>query len=355
MPLAPAELQKMLDSAEKKPSIDLEWCRVGDEGIELLAKHLESSATLTNLDLAWNAISFKGATCLANSIAQSPQLTRLNLQGNPVGDTGAEYLAQLLQKDQTLTALGVESCHIGPQGFSRIISTLQVNVGLTSLNISRNTAGNNNPAILVSSSLKKNNTLTSLDIGGNGLSEGDFFWIADAIGSAFQQLRIGSTTQKAEAAVAAVLERRRPYCGHIMQTGVLTERNSMFICGAEEGVGDMYEEVSTHSPTAGLSVGKSQVPARRRRSFGERAIKLAGGARMAKVITGKQGEAQTTEDTACVCVFRPALIFVDLFLGAPPQCFCPFVIAPSGNNLARRSTRFERAAPPVRHRTERRG
>jgi hypothetical protein len=323
MPLALAELQKLLD-VEEKLSIDLEWCRVGDEGAEALAKCVEAG-NLTNLDLAWNALTEKGSTCLVNAMSSTGQLSRLNLQGNQVGDMGAgkqaycpaldrqplnlriarpaEYIAQFLHADKSLTSLSVESCDIGPQGFARLCSTLDFNSGLTSLNLSRNNAGSNNPSYLISRALGSNFVLTSLDIGGNGLSEWDLLYIADALNetSVIQKLQIGSTTKKAEDVFDAVFKQRSNSCNPLSAgaprfssaPGVLTQRNSIFgdigFEGEEED-GGAYAEVSSHSPTAGmLAIAKNKRNPRRRRSFGERAIRMVGGGKLSKKITGKKG------------------------------------------------------------------
>lgn len=109
--------------AEDRPwdrlrELDLEGCRIGDDGITGLASDGQNLCALTHLDLSGNEISDAGVQSLVNSPLW-PRLKNLVLGANPISDEGAFALADA--PPTALAYLNLRFTGIGQDGRVRLL------------------------------------------------------------------------------------------------------------------------------------------------------------------------------------------------------------------------------------------
>jgi Ran GTPase-activating protein (RanGAP) involved in mRNA processing and transport len=81
--------------------LDLEFCRLYDRGVSLLANALATrNASMLELHLRWNQITSVGVRALVDDNVEAVKtLTELCLSGNPVSSEGAIILADALGRN----------------------------------------------------------------------------------------------------------------------------------------------------------------------------------------------------------------------------------------------------------------
>ena len=119
------------------------------ESVSKLGQLLQDAApSLTDLDLSFSYVGQNGANMLRDALCSSAcQLVRLSVVGNNLGDTGITALSEGFVKNKTLTYLDAKTNQICPPGLRALCSALTSGAG--------------------------NNTLTTIDIAGNCLSQAD--------------------------------------------------------------------------------------------------------------------------------------------------------------------------------------
>jgi uncharacterized protein (TIGR02996 family) len=106
-------IRNLLHSDRALRRLDLTDCRLGDEGVKVLARSA-ALANLSHLDLASNQITDEGAKFLARS-KHLRHLRLLNLSGNRIGDAGVAALARSAMV-QSITCLTLDGNRIGLKG-----------------------------------------------------------------------------------------------------------------------------------------------------------------------------------------------------------------------------------------------
>jgi len=194
----------------------LQCFKLGDQGAHQLTEVLKTNESIRRLNLENNTIGDLGVSDLASVLTVNKTLLHISLGGNNIGDTAAEALAEALKFNQTLKELNLISNQIGFAGANKLAEALKVNTSLTLLNL------NGNPLTLeggkelaqalmvnrtiqslslykilnelerkngsgdsltnwIAEALRKNETITELDIGENGISFQGATEIASAI------------------------------------------------------------------------------------------------------------------------------------------------------------------------------
>jgi hypothetical protein len=119
------------------------WLQQNDitaNGAAIIAEGLHDNTTLETLELSGNRISDKGIYHLTQVLAMNNStLTKLYCGSNSITDKGAQYIAQLLRKNRTLTRLDLSFNEIGDRGMRRLSAALgESNTTLIQLNLSWN-------------------------------------------------------------------------------------------------------------------------------------------------------------------------------------------------------------------------
>jgi Ran GTPase-activating protein (RanGAP) involved in mRNA processing and transport len=119
------------------------WLQQNDitaNGAAIIAEGLHDNTTLETLELSGNRISDKGIYHLTQVLAMNNStLTKLYCGSNSITDKGAQYIAQLLRKNRTLTRLDLSFNEIGDRGVRRLSAALgESNTTLIQLNLSWN-------------------------------------------------------------------------------------------------------------------------------------------------------------------------------------------------------------------------
>ncbi|XP_064595823.1 centrosomal protein of 78 kDa-like [Liolophura sinensis] len=142
--------------------VSLEFCHIGDAGLETICRGIKNSTTINSLNLTGCCLSWKGAECLAKVIKHQamkrhneawrdslryrrpdldrmPGIRRITVNNNPLlGDQGAILLAEALKDDLWLKALDLQSCGISSSGARTLLEVLKYNTTVVVLDVRRN-------------------------------------------------------------------------------------------------------------------------------------------------------------------------------------------------------------------------
>jgi Ran GTPase-activating protein (RanGAP) involved in mRNA processing and transport len=147
-------------------SIDLSHCRLGDQGVSVLANGLGSSnKTLKDLFVSDNQITANGLAVLLDLVGSNLPISKLDLAGNPLGTEGANVLANKLGRNMIphLKKVWIERCGVGDNGLERIASALEQNSTLEVIALQGNVFGE--PGLkALAKSLPNIQTLDYLDL-----------------------------------------------------------------------------------------------------------------------------------------------------------------------------------------------
>lgn len=129
--------------------LNLSFNNLGNESIDIISNSLSKSSSLLSLDLSSNNIQSEGASNLFKSLLNSSTITHLNIsnngetQKNHIGIKGAISLKYLLENNCILSILNIADNLIGNDGFQIICGGLDFNNSIISLDISNNNLSNN--------------------------------------------------------------------------------------------------------------------------------------------------------------------------------------------------------------------
>ncbi|UJR14323.1 hypothetical protein I4U23_001319 [Adineta vaga] len=118
--------------------LDLSHNRLGDDGIEILAKFLSlNNCSIRYLDLSSNGITDVGAQYLANMLTKNTSLESLTLNKNEIEDGGLIYIAEALKtQNQKLVELRLdENLFITRTGVEKVLEVLKDQTVLGSLHV----------------------------------------------------------------------------------------------------------------------------------------------------------------------------------------------------------------------------
>ena len=153
--------------------VNLVFCSLGDVGIKILMQslcrsldpHCEITGHLS-VYLRYNKITEEGASYIAEVLGTTRALRKLNLWYNSIGDKGLQYIAEALTTNTSLIKLNLWNCslRITEENGPTLTEMLQKNKTLRELYLSINKAISDNQASFIIEGLKKNTTLTTLDL-----------------------------------------------------------------------------------------------------------------------------------------------------------------------------------------------
>jgi len=150
-------------------------CRIGEEGMEVVAEMILNNKVLLSLDLSYNGAVGKSARLIGEAVGGNASLTHLDLSWNSFGnersgngvelrevmvmskdpkgkpkekriwqgglDTGAKAMAAALEENKTLRFLSLANNNIREEGCISLVHKLAVNTSLTMLDLSFNPLG----------------------------------------------------------------------------------------------------------------------------------------------------------------------------------------------------------------------
>ncbi|KAL0205183.1 hypothetical protein P9112_000490 [Eukaryota sp. TZLM1-RC] len=179
---AACALARALETNQTLINLDLQGNNIGDEGACALARALESNATLSTLNLWSNNIGKEGASAVARALESNATLASLNLSNNNIGREGACALARAVESNATLSTLNLWSNNIGKEGASAVARALESNATLASLNLSNNNIGREG-ACALARALESNATLSTLNLWSNNIGKEGASAVARALES----------------------------------------------------------------------------------------------------------------------------------------------------------------------------
>jgi Ran GTPase-activating protein (RanGAP) involved in mRNA processing and transport len=155
-------LSKSIMCMTKLECLNLGSNWTGSESQGDLALILQSLPNLKDLDLSYSEIGIAKMNVLAPVICNLSKLKRLNLKGNEIGEYFETHIP--LFKIPTLEFLDISLNRLTFKGVSRLAESLETMTSLTHLSLTNNEIGTEG-CIILSSSIKKLKSMTSLDIG----------------------------------------------------------------------------------------------------------------------------------------------------------------------------------------------
>jgi Ran GTPase-activating protein (RanGAP) involved in mRNA processing and transport len=179
--LPPSSGQEVAAILSKKSSLsflDLTGNQLGAKGCELISRSL-ASATLTSLSLSANSMGNEGVMYIARSLG--PALTTLSLSLNFLGDDAIDYLAPRLLSPCNITHLDLSWNHIGSGGARELSKVLEQHTcTITTLNLEGNSLGPEGTVLLMAA-LHNNTTLTHLILATNNFRKDGAKAVADLL------------------------------------------------------------------------------------------------------------------------------------------------------------------------------
>jgi len=148
---------------------------VGDEGVQELVSAITATCseamTTTKLTLYGNHIGVIGASAIADCIREAPSLRAINLQTNALTPLGVKILAEALECENcgiTKVCLGWQDGGIGDEGAIAIAKALRKNKTVTTMNLPNNCISLQGVAHLAEA-MRVNHVVTRLDLEDNDL------------------------------------------------------------------------------------------------------------------------------------------------------------------------------------------
>jgi Ran GTPase-activating protein (RanGAP) involved in mRNA processing and transport len=133
-----------------------------------------------------------GVTRFLQGLGRRPALTKLELRNCPLGHGEVRELRLALCNTPCLHSLVLETCTLGNTGLAELAPALYRNTSIKELDISENNLIDLKSAILLREVLRRNKTVTTLDLSRNvfGETNGAVQCIADGLGSNSTLLKI---------------------------------------------------------------------------------------------------------------------------------------------------------------------
>lgn len=159
-------LKEALEENNTLRNLELEGCRINDQGAEILGQILEKNSTIETLNLSHNVIGNQGIQHLGNALKKNKGLIELSLASNRFDSEGIKFLTESLKENQTLTDLILMNSNVNILGAKYIGNLLKENNSLKTLDLWNNKSIGSAGAIHLADALEVNKGLTKLDIDG---------------------------------------------------------------------------------------------------------------------------------------------------------------------------------------------
>lgn len=166
------KINLILDDLKNNPEIkriELRGKQIGVMMASSIALNLQGLEIIEHLDLGGNNLTSKGVIALAKVLKESHSLIELYLDYNNVCHLGATGLSNCLCGNSNLRLLDLRGNKLNERGAIAIAKCLS-KCSLNSLNLAYNNIGTLGAMELVKS-FKVCNTIKSLDLSGNGLTD----------------------------------------------------------------------------------------------------------------------------------------------------------------------------------------
>ncbi|XP_078667054.1 centrosomal protein of 78 kDa-like [Branchiostoma floridae x Branchiostoma belcheri] len=165
LPLRNRDLEHLAKGISKNTTLahlSLEYCRIGDDGLEVICQAVKNSATITSVNFTGCGLTARGADTLAKIIKHQAMkrhneawqdslryrrpdldrmtgIRRITMNSNPMmDDLGAMALAEALKDDLWVKALDLQQCGISTEGAKALYDVLRTNTTVVVLDLRRN-------------------------------------------------------------------------------------------------------------------------------------------------------------------------------------------------------------------------
>lgn len=167
-------MASFIESSFKLRNLNLDGCKIGNEGIKLLLHAFAVSPSIITLNLSNNNITDEGGEMLASFLMRNDVCGELNMSKNNLGFLAANALGKVLLVNHTLQKLDL--CHnrlCENFGIVQLLEGLRLNKALEYLDVSWNALGGEPVGDILSRSLKgaklkvfkiENNSLASYEL-----------------------------------------------------------------------------------------------------------------------------------------------------------------------------------------------
>jgi Ran GTPase-activating protein (RanGAP) involved in mRNA processing and transport len=154
---------------------------------------LSDTSKITELDIhTFYGVSIMGLTNVLQALGRRPMLTKLRLHGCSLGRDEARLLGMALCNTPSLETLNLARTTLGSAGLAELAPALYRNTSIKVLDLSDNNLIDMESARLLRGIIRRNKTMTALDVSGNifGQTTGAFECIAYELGSNSTLLKI---------------------------------------------------------------------------------------------------------------------------------------------------------------------
>jgi Ran GTPase-activating protein (RanGAP) involved in mRNA processing and transport len=161
-------------------------------GLETLL--LRDTSKITELDIPY--LPMMGFQRVLQALRRRPTLTKLGLHGFRLGRDDARGLGMFLCNTPCLHSLLLGACTLGSAGLAELAPALYRNTSIKVLDMAYNQLGGMETARLMRDIIRRNKTMTTLDLSMNEFGEttGAVERISDGLGSNSTLLKIDLTT-----------------------------------------------------------------------------------------------------------------------------------------------------------------
>ena len=104
----------------KATEIGLEYCEIGDDGLEIIARFLKGNETVKKIHLRYSNIGLRGIKALTDALKHNKSVEHLDIAFNDIGEEGAEALIDVLNENVCLLDMWVSGNGFSPESISII-------------------------------------------------------------------------------------------------------------------------------------------------------------------------------------------------------------------------------------------
>eukprot|EP01022_Parablepharisma_sp_SALTPOND_P018230 TRINITY_DN2969_c0_g1_i2.p1 TRINITY_DN2969_c0_g1~~TRINITY_DN2969_c0_g1_i2.p1 ORF type:complete len:383 (-),score=19.68 TRINITY_DN2969_c0_g1_i2:830-1978(-) len=112
--------------------------QIGDTGALYIISGILKTKSIVSLDLSFNNLSTKAASSIADLIRECPSLEKLDIGGNDFGATGLMVIANTIAKTDTLKIIGLRSIPAMHNRESSILKCIKDNTSITGIDLRSN-------------------------------------------------------------------------------------------------------------------------------------------------------------------------------------------------------------------------
>mmetsp|Transcript_31260 Transcript_31260/g.40085 ORF Transcript_31260/g.40085 Transcript_31260/m.40085 type:complete len:436 (+) Transcript_31260:106-1413(+) len=176
-----ASLAKAFANTETLTTCILSSNLIDDDLLRMLMTGLIKNSTITHLDLSHNKITNHGARLLSKLLNEKSVIVSLNLSDNQIHAEGGRYLGRALRSNDSLMDLNLRLNRLTDDGGRMLLEGLRDNHSLSYLNLSGNSIAAEAVTALTILLRETQKTLVSLDLSCNELQDHEVRMIKTAL------------------------------------------------------------------------------------------------------------------------------------------------------------------------------